>query len=226
MKSKGISARLIAGFLLVMLLIAALSLQSIDVGQEFLEESVGTGSTFLAEEMLKSMDYSIYVKVETLQVYANNLALQEMLSASNKQFEKLENIAVYLDQKDMEWVSAPKNQITPFMQNLIENDVSNKFRKELTEVYQRKYGYQVFGEVFVTNKYGANVAQTGKTSDYRQDDEEWWQNAVKKDFSVSDVEYDDSVGTHAISIAVRVDDEAGNFLGEMKAVVAVGGIVR
>ena len=92
--------------------------------------------------------------------------------------------------------------------------------------YENKYGYQTFVELFATNKYGANVAQTGKTSDYRQDDEKWWQIAREERYYVSDIEYDESAATFAISIGVRVDNEEGDFIGVMQAVIAFRGIVK
>lgn len=116
--------------------------------------------------------------------------------------------------------------MTPFMQELISNALSNSLRSQFIEFYEERYGYRIFGEVFVTNKYGANIAQTEKTSDYRQDDEEWWQIARERGFYVSDVEYDESAGIYAISIGVRVDDEKGNFMGVIKAVADVTGFIR
>ena len=92
--------------------------------------------------------------------------------------------------------------------------------------YENKYGYQTFVELFATNKYGANVAQTGKTSDYRQDDEKWWQIAREERYYVSDIEYDESAATFAISIGVRVDNDEGDFIGVMKAVIALRGIIK
>ena len=57
--------------------------------------------------------------------------------------------------------------------------LSNRIR-----FYEEIYSHKVYGEVFITNKHGANIAQTGKTSDYRQDDEEWWQSAKNDGFYV------------------------------------------
>jgi PAS domain S-box-containing protein len=68
----------------------------------------------------------------------------------------------------------------------------------------------------VTNKYGANVAQTGKTTDYRQDDEEWWQAAKKDGLYVRDVKYDESAHVYSTDIGIRIEDEAGNFIGVTK----------
>jgi signal transduction histidine kinase len=221
-----IGTKLIAGFMLTIVLMVALALYSVKIGQKYLERSVGASSIFLAEEMLKTMDRELYRKIEEIQAYSRDVFLQKALSQSNTSFEKLDNIEEYVNQKDRQWVSVPKEEITLFMHGLINNELSNGLRKQLVEYYENRYGYKVFGEISVTNKYGANVAQTGKTSDYRQDDEQWWQIAKEKAFYVDNVEYDESAAMHAISIGVRVDNEQGDFIGVMRAVVSVKAIVR
>ena len=221
-----IGTKLIGGSMLMVLLVAALASYSFNVSQKTLEESVGKSSVFLAEEIMNRIDQRIHLKIEELQSHANHLILQESLSESNRAFEKLASIEEYINQKDGEWVSTPKDEITPFMQELITRDLSNHLRGDLIEFHHKKYGYKTIVELFVTNRYGANVAQSGKTSDYRQDDEEWWQIAREKGHYISDVEYDESTGESAISLGMRIDDEEGDFIGVMKAVVAVKSIIR
>ena len=221
-----IGTKLIAAFVLILTLMVALAFYLMNESHQSLEDSVGKNSVFLAEEMLKRIDKGIYLKIEELESHCGHLVLHKFISESNRAFEKLANIDEYINQKDREWVSAPKDEITPFMQELITRDLSNHLRGDLVEFHHKKYGYKTIVEIFVTNRYGANVAQSGKTSDYRQDDEEWWQIAREKGHYISDVEYDESTGESAISLGIRIDDEEGNFIGVMKAVVAVKSIIR
>jgi len=222
----GLGKKLILGFTMFVLFMAGLSLYSVKISSKSLKESVGKDSIFLVEEMLKRMDRDIYFKIEELQKQTKHLILQKALFESNREFEKLDNIQEYINQRDQEWVSQPKETITSFMQGLINNKVSEEMTKEFIEFYEKKYGYRIVGEIFITNRYGANVAQTGKTSDYRQDDEKWWQVAKNKGLYVSDVEFDESAGTHAISVGIRIENDDGEFMGVMKAVIAVSGIIR
>ena len=221
-----IGTKLIAGFMLLVLMIVAMAIYSINISQKFLRQSVVKSSISLAEETLKRINQDIYHKIEALQTHSGHLLLQETLSESNSEFEKIDDIEVYINQKEKEWVSASKGEITPFMQGLITNALSNILRIKFVNFYENKYGYQTFVELFATNKYGANVAQTGKTSDYRQDDEKWWQIARQERYYVSDIEYDESAATFAISIGVRVDNKEGDFIGVMKAVIACRGIIK
>lgn len=222
----GISAKLIISFGIISVLLAALALYSAIVSQKTLEEFVGRNSLILAQEMLTRIDQSIYYRIEELQKYVNRGNLQKTLLESNADFEKLDNIEEYIKQKDQEWTAVPQDEITPFMQRLIDTDISQMFRREFIEFYQKKYGYTLFAEIILTNKYGANIAQTGKTTDYRQDDEAWWQMAQEKGFFVGDVYYDESAGINSLEIGIRFNDEKGNFIGIMKAVVAAEETMR
>ena len=92
--------------------------------------------------------------------------------------------------------------------------------------YKTKYGYGIYGEMFVTNKYGANVGQTQKTSDYYQADEEWWQKAEQNGLYVGNVDYDRSAGVYSIDICGRINDDAGDFAGVLKAVLNIEEVIR
>ena len=99
--------------------------------------------------------------------------------------------------------------------HLVQSKISRDLREKI-EFYEEKYNFSLFGEIFVTNKYGANIGQTGRTSDYYQADEEWWQNGKKDGLYVCDVEYDESANVYSIDIVIRIDDKNGNFIGESK----------
>ena len=206
-----ISHKLTFGFVSVALLVTVVGYISINASQKALKESIGEQSSALASEMLKNIDKSIYTRIESFQEYSKDSITQQIISISNKEFENFDDIQAYLNEKDGQWTSTPKQEVTPFMQGLIDNELSKELREKLS-FYEEKYGYQVFGEVFVTNKYGANIAQSGKTTDYYQADETWWQKAKEDGLYVADVEYDDSAGVYSVDICLRIDGEHGNFL--------------
>lgn len=77
-----------------------------------------------------------------------------------------------------------------------------------------------FGEIFFTDVNGLNVSSTGVTSDFVQRDEDWWQQAFATGFDLGDPEFDESAGTVAFDVSVRIDDpETGAPLGVLKAVM-------
>ena len=221
-----ISRRLMMVFLIVVVSMVTLAFYSVNTARKFLLDCVSKHSIFLAEEMMKKVEYSINDKMEFLQVRSKGYLLEKVLAESNREFESLDNIEEYIAQKEREWVSAPEGSITPFMKRLIDNRLSQQLRDEYIKFWIEEYGRVVFTEALVTNRYGANVAQTARTTDYRQDDEQWWQVAKRDGVYVGGVEYDESTGNYGLVLAQRVEDERHNFIGVIKAIMHVTGIIK
>lgn len=81
-----------------------------------------------------------------------------------------------------------------------------------------------FGEIFATDNLGKVVAATNKTSDYWQQDEDWWiiaYNNGKGQLFLSDVGFDESAGIHSIDICVPVLDGNDEVVGVIKAVMNI-----
>ena len=220
-----INTKLISGFIMVIVLMIALSFYATAVSQKSLRQSVGESSISTAEEILKRINYSIYQKIEALQSHSTELLVKETLSRSNRKFEKLNDIQGYISKEDKKWASVTRNQVTSFMQALMGNKLSDRIRQHIIQFYKQKYGYNVFEEVLVTNRYGANVAQTSKSTNYRQNDKKWWQKTKETGIFISNVGYDESLGTYGIIIGLRIDDEEGNFLGVLKAILSVKEVI-
>jgi PAS domain S-box-containing protein len=215
-----IRQKLILGFAGIASLVGVVGIMCVNTSQRALQKSTGESSVALAVETMDKIDRNIYYTIEEFQAYCSDLVLQKTIEKSNREFEKLENLQEYIDEKNNEWISAQKATITPLMQELLNNKLSEELRKKIG-FHEEKHGYKVFGEVFVTNKYGANAALTEKTSDYRQDDEIWWEKAKEDGLYVGDVEYDESSGIHSTAIAIRSNDKEGNFNGVVKVVLNI-----
>jgi len=185
-----------------------------------LQKSIGEEYASLAFEILDKIDRHIHGKIEIFQETANSSVLRTALQESNERFNTLDDMQAYINKKDQEWILTPEERTTSFMEEIMRGELSEQLKEKL-EFYNLKYKSKTFGEIFVTNKYGANIAQTGKTSDYRQDDESWWQTAKRNGLFVNDVEYDKSSGVYSIDIGIRVDGEHGDFLGVIKVVLNI-----
>ncbi|MBU0683422.1 MAG: PAS domain-containing protein, partial [Candidatus Omnitrophica bacterium] len=73
-------------------------------------------------------------------------------------------------------------------------------------------------------KYGGIVASSGKTSDFYQADEVWWQEAFDNGEGkvfVGEIEYNESSGLWAIPFAMPIEDENGKVLGICKILIDV-----
>ncbi|MCK5345069.1 MAG: HAMP domain-containing protein, partial [Candidatus Heimdallarchaeota archaeon] len=217
--------KLILGFLTVVFLSSISGYLAIDHSKEILRYTFIESTESLALNILGGIENDIHNKVEFFQEYSLDSFLQKTVSRSNQDFEKMDNLQTYISNKDKEWTSKPENGVSPFIENLINNDLSEALRKK-AGFYEKHYGYNVFNEIFVTNKYGANVAQTGRTSDYRQDDEEWWQQAKETGLYIANIKYDDSAEVYSMDIAISVTDERGEFQGVLKVVLSAEEILR
>ncbi len=215
-----ISFKLMVSFIMIAAFIGIASTISINFSHESLSDSIGQSSLLVSSEIINHVDREIYNRIEEFELLSKDLLVQQTILFSNKEFETLGNVQEYIDKKDKEWVSSPKKEITPFMKQIIDNKLSDELRKSLM-FFEEKYGYNVLGEIFVTNAYGANVAQTGKTTDYKQDDEDWWRMAKDKGLYVRDVEFDESAGVYSTDIGIRVEDDTKNFLGVIKVVLNI-----
>ncbi|MFH1664746.1 MAG: HAMP domain-containing protein, partial [Candidatus Omnitrophota bacterium] len=215
-----IGLKLITVFAGIVLVVGFAGYILIMASQGILRDTIGKTSVRMVRNTLERLDRSVYRRIERIQLYSTSIPLREALIGSNREFEKLDTPREYIDRLDKEWTSAPEEEITPFMEKLINSELSKGFR-----FYEQRYEQEVFGEIFVTNKYGVNVAQTGKTSDFYQADEEWWQKAREEGLCIEDVNYDESAGVYAIDICVRIDDENGDFIGVIKAVLNIQEVI-
>ncbi len=199
---------------------------SVTAGQDSIQQAVGQSSVLLAQDMARFVEFGITVKIDSLVDFSKTSLVQNALLKSNQEFDELEDIQVYITQQNDDWLSVPEETITPFMQSLISNEVAESIRKNFVEKINPRIGHSVFAELFITNAYGANIAQSGKTTDYRQDDEDWWHETRTKGINIDKTEYDESAKTDVIPIEIKIIDENGNFIGVLKAGLSLRSIIR
>ena len=211
-----IDVKLISGFLIITSFIGIVGYVTFELSESDLQNAVANRQVSLATEIIGEIDNSAYTRFVLFTSYTNDPIVQENIIQSNQEFAKLDNAQQYISEKDQEWISAQREEVTPFMADLINNQLAQKL-KEDAKMYEKYYASSI-PEIFITNAYGANVAQTDKTTDYKQDDEVWWQKAKSSGMYMGKVEYDDSAGVYSNDISIRIDDRNGNFLGVMKIV--------
>lgn len=215
-----ISTNILLGFLLIAALVGITGYITSERSQAVLQDTIGDDSTKLAVKTIDDIDRTIQHRTELIQLFVTRPLIKTGIIESNKEFEKLDDIQEYINTKDTEWTGTKKEEITPFMQELKTNDLA-KHVQTVYDYLNTKYRYPVFSEIFITNKYGAVIAETGKTTDYRQDDEEWWQAAKVLGINVRDIEYDASTEIYSIPISIRINDNQGNFIGIINAVLNI-----
>ncbi|EMI46559.1 hybrid sensor histidine kinase/response regulator [Rhodopirellula sp. SWK7] len=216
--------RIIYKLLLATLLPAALiwtvGNYAASVGQKSLQTAIRKTSQTRAAAVMDEIDRIVQSRFIQWKAYTRSDLVQQTLADSNASFLEFDDVESIIDTRETKWRSTPPGETTPLMRSLMNNKVARDLRS-LMEKLNEGSGYTIFGEVFFTNRFGANIAQSNRTSDYRQNDEQWWQDAVRDGMSISDVKFDESADIHSIDLALRIDDADGEFLGVMKAVMNI-----
>ncbi len=215
-----IRQKLVIGFAGTASLVAIAGLICLNTSQKALQESIGDSSVKLAVATIDTIDRQIYHALEEFQIYSTDLILQEYIADSNRKFNELPNIERYIDEKEAEWLATPEKTNTSLFAELLNNPLSEELREKV-DFHRKKHAKEYFTEVFVTNRYGANIASTQRISDYRQNDEEWWQKAYAEGLYVGDVDFDDSSGVYSIPIAIKISDKEMNFAGVIKVLLNI-----
>ncbi len=213
-----IAHKLILSFLIFSLLIWLICYLAFQKSQDVVKIFIGKNSANYAVEVLNAIEKNFESKIEVFDVYTNAMHLQEFLLQSNREFKQNNNLQNYLNNMDRQWVKNSSETINSFIHNMQQNELSKELVK-IISYYEKKYGRKIYGKVFITNKYGANVAMTAKTSDYRQDDEVWWQKTKKRGIHFSGIQYDISADVYSLDISLKISDMENNFIGIIKIVM-------
>ena len=162
-----------------------------------------------SEEWVKRVDPLLVPDIRGVQALANNPILRTAVKTQNAQNLTLERI----QQLDKEWRKT--KELTPFKRSLQESNAGTLLKQ--TVILNPSYG-----ELFLTDNQGANVAAYPATSDYWQGDEEKFTESFKQGgrIFVGPVEYDDSSKSVSIQISAPVFDEGNRAIG-----VLVAGII-
>lgn len=161
------------------------------------------------EEWLNRVDPLLAPDVRALQTLANNQVIRDAVKSQNSKRVSLDKIK----QIDKEWKGT--KELTPFKRSLQGGNAGILLKQ--TVVLNA-----IYGELFLTDNQGANVATYPATSDYWQGDEAKFTESFKGGgrVFVGPVEYDDSSKSVSIQISVPVFDEANRVIG-----VLVGGVI-
>lgn len=91
---------------------------------------------------------------------------------------------------------------------------------ELNDYLKRITAATGMAELFFTERHGFNVATSQMTSDFVQNDEDWWKQAKSQRQWVSEPELDQSADRFSVAVSRAIlDPGSGEFLGAIKAVV-------
>jgi GAF domain-containing protein/HAMP domain-containing protein len=185
-----------------------------------IEQNIGDQISRLADSQAATIAETLARQLDTLKTLALNTTLQDAVEASYGSYIGDEAaIRAQIDQLDQQWRAA-SDDADPLVQYKLNNPIAENLRQ-----YQQSFidsrGNPLNVEVFLTDRYGALIAATARTSDYNQADELWWQTAYNNGLggvSISSPEYDESTGQIAILMAVPLRDrETTAVIGVLRA---------
>lgn len=173
------------------------------INRRNLTANAGANLKSLAEARSVAISSLLTDNVKLLRSFSLSKLVQDRVDTANATYSAdLNLIQSQLDLLDEQWRAADVigNDFDPLVRSVLSGDTADELN-EFRETFRDHV------EVFVTDKYGANVAATNRTSDYYQADEAWWQTAYNNGrgaIFIGQPEADASTRTFAIILAVPI----------------------
>jgi GAF domain-containing protein/HAMP domain-containing protein len=181
-------------------------------------QQVGQLQQNLAERFAFDTGRELESNIEILQGTATQF--EEFVATANDLYTgEKDEILKRISDLDSRWSAADDQSL------LIRGVISNAIADELRE-FQQHFPYHV--ELFVTDKYGANVAATNRTTDYYQADEDWWQttyNSGQGSVYIGQPEFDESSQAYSLIMAIPLSYE-GHVVGILRSTLDVAAVLE
>lgn len=212
-------AKLIFFFVLVAILAVTAVATSISfTTRNELEQQVGLNMNRLAGRVSTSISTNLESQVRLLQTVGTQFE-ETATEVSDSYTGSQAEIVASINALDTTWRSAADE--SPLIRNVIDSTLADELR-EFREISPQHV------ELFVTDRFGANIAATNRTSDYYQADEDWWQAAYNNgDGSayIGQPDFDSSSQTFALIIAIPLFSE-NELVGILRSTLEVSTVVR
>lgn len=185
-------------------------------------ETIGSNLALVSSAQSGQVGEALKNQLDKLSTLAMTRAVQERAAAATAADTLNQDQILALD---AQWkaADAANNNYDPLVSTVLNDGLSAELLK-----FQASYPENV--EVFLTDRSGVSVATTGRTSDYLQADEEWWQSAYKNGQFIGQPEFDASTKTLAINMAAAVRAPASNqIVGILRTTVnitSLGDVLR
>lgn len=190
-----------------------------------MENSIGAGLHKIALLTRDKTDMALEDEIDDVERIAHTaMDLRQAVEENNKRYEGRSESEI-LDEMcrlDERWIKAADDN--DFIRECLGAKTSKILAAYLNTAPER------FAEMLLADGRGALVGATGRTSDYYQADEKWWQcayNGGKGATFVDEIHFDESAGVVSLDIAAPVMDESGErAVGVLKVVVRAEYILK
>jgi HAMP domain-containing protein len=167
----------------------------------------------IAHKISQDVEQLLIEKAKTALTITNAPLIKNALDESNTKFKALSeaNRKELINRLDSDWKEI-NNERAPFILKYTDNQISHYFKNQQSTLKDE------YGEIFLTNKFGALVASTGKLSTLAHAHKYWWLGSydnAKGSIFFDDRGYDDSVGGYVLGVVVPVRNSIG-IIGILK----------
>jgi len=221
-----IAAKLIAIMILIAVLpLAATSALNANNTSRALRTQIGESFAQVSASTADQIARTLAANIHTLETMSLSHSVWKELEESNQTYTGTEeSILSQIAELDERWMAAPDS--STLIQNAIADDEQANPTAHILHDFKELFPQNV--EVFATDRYGALVGSTNRTSDYYQADEDWWQTAWNNGEGatyIGDPEYDESAGITALNIAVPVKSHEGKVIGVLRTTLDIQSII-
>ncbi len=201
-------------FMLALYSIFLFKEKQIDVKNRLLQDS---------KDLAFNIESNLLGSLNIIKTLQSAYIVKDFLLESDREYEILndEQRSLKISSLNARWMSA-KDKNDPFVQKYINNKLS-LYLREQKEIFSGFYG-----EIFITNKYGATIATTGKLTTLAHAQKYWWKESYgggQGKVFFDDRGFDDSVKGYVIGIVVPIRRN-GKIIGILKANINVQAQVK
>lgn len=179
--------------------------------------------------LLSVVDYAYHIEKDLTDKLSNTKSfgtapiIEQTLIQSNAFFERMDDKSrkEQIEKLNKKWKKERETN-TPFIDAYLNNPLA-EFLKKQQDVLPK-----VYGEIFITNRYGAMIVTTGRLSTLAHSHKYWWKqsfNNGKGKIFFDDRGYDISVDGYVIGIVMPIKKE-GEIIGILKSNINILGTLK
>ena len=198
--------------LLSLLPLALVSLITEHISEKTLKQNILHSFHSLAHEKTDSIGRYLDERINETRLLASHPTIITAVQKANKQYQGRDKheVMAEIQRIDKSWITSKGTSKTA------EQIANNPISHFLSTIQARNP--ELYGEIFLTDSLGTNVAMTKSLSDYYQADEYWWQTGnqyVQEGAFLDDRGFDASVAAIVIGVVVPVLND-GEVIGIFK----------
>src|SRR3990170_8298017 len=105
--------KLLLSFFAIVFIIGITSFIVVRTSHQALRKEIGETAAAMAVQNTRELDKRIFERIDHFQEFIVSKYLRDIVARSNMDFEKMDNVQGFIDDKDHEWTSMPRGTITP-----------------------------------------------------------------------------------------------------------------